>query len=320
MRNTFALLTAFILLASLSASAQITGKIVGNARDTKGQPLESATVSLLLAKDSSRVRGTATDKAGVFHFDHVPAGKYLVSASSVGFAAQYSPAFSITKDGATYTLLPLILAPATTSLKEFAVVAKKPFIEQKADRMVVNVDASPSNAGSTAMDVLEKSPGVTLDKDDNISLKGKQGVTIMIDGKPTYLNATQLASYLRSLPASALDQIEIMTNPSAKYDAAGNSGIINIKTKKNKMKGFNGNLNLTYNQGVYAKPSGSLNLNYRTGAFNFFVNAGYAHWEGFQVLNIQRKYLDTNSAHTVNSIFQQTTSMHFINPEANIKF
>ncbi len=103
------------------------------------------------------------------------------------------------------------------------------------------------------MDVLEKAPGVTLDKDDNISLKGKQGVTVMIDGKPTYLSATQLADYLRSLPASAIDQIELMTNPSAKYDAAGNSGIINIKTKKNKMKGFNGNINLTHIAGCLSE-------------------------------------------------------------------
>ncbi len=214
----------------------------------------------------------------------------------------------------------MVLQAASVSLKEIAVVAKRSPIEQKADRTIINVDASPSNAGSTAMDVLEKAPGVTLDKDDNISLKGKQGVTIMIDGKPTYLSAAQLADYLRSLPASAIDQIELMTNPSAKYDAAGNSGIINIRTKKNKLKGFNGNLNLTQTQGVYPKPGGSLNLNYRTGQFNFFLNAGYSHWEGFQVLNINRKYLDADAAQTVNSIFSQVTVMHFTNPEANLKF
>src|SRR5260221_2722749 len=212
----------------------------------------------------------------------------------------------------------MVLAAATTSLKAVAVVGKKPLIEQKADRTIVNVDASPSNAGSTVMDVLEKNPGVTLDKDDNVSLKGKQGVTIMIDNKPTYLSASQLASYLRSLPASAVDQIEIMTNPSAKYDASGNSGIINIKTKKNKMKGFNGNVNLTHTQGVYPKPSGSFNLNYRDGKANFFVNGGYSRWEGFQHLDITRKYLDSN-AKTVNSIFTQGTQMHFLNPEMNLK-
>ncbi|HXB08285.1 MAG TPA: TonB-dependent receptor, partial [Puia sp.] len=304
MRHTITILTAFVLLLSLPAMAQLTGKVAGAARDAKGQPIESATITLLNAQDSAHLRVTATDKTGQYTFDRVPAGKYLVSASSVGFTTFYSPAFTLSKEGATRNLPPLVLVAAATSLKEFAVVAKRPYLEQKADRMVVNVDASPTNAGATAMDVLEKSPGVTLDKDDNISLKGKQGVTIMIDNKPTYLSATQLASYLRSLPASAIDQIELMTNPSAKYDAAGNSGIINIKTKKNKLKGFNGNLNLTHTQGVYPKPSGSLNMNYRDGKANFFLNAGGGQWEGFQHLSINRKYLNEGTE-TVNSIFSQ---------------
>jgi len=319
MRNTFALLTAFFLLISSSVMAQLTGKVAGTARDAKGQPIESATITLLNAQDSSRLKVAATDKTGHFTFEHIAAGKYMVMASSVGFNTLYSPAFTLSKEAVTRNLPPMVLTAAATSLKEFAVVARRPFLEQKADRMVVNVDASPSNAGSTAMDVLEKSPGVTLDKDDNISLKGKQGVNIMIDGKPTYLSSTQLASYLRSLPASAIDQIELMTNPSAKYDAAGNSGIINIKTKKNKLKGFNGNLNLTHTQGVYGKPSGSLNMNYRDGKANFFLNAGYARWEGFQHLSITRKYLDAGTK-SINSIFSQETEMHFTNPSMNLKF
>jgi outer membrane receptor protein involved in Fe transport len=299
--------------------AELGGRISGSVMDDKGQAMEAVTVALLNASDSSRIRETVTNKAGHFGFSDVADGKFLVLASFVGYDRVYSqPVELVTGQGRVVP--PMVMKSATTSLAAVAVVGKRPPIEQKADRTIINVDASPSNAGSTAMDVLEKAPGVTLDKDDNISLKGKQGVTIMIDGKPTYLSATQLADYLRSLPASAIDQIELMTNPSAKYDAAGNSGIINIRTKKNKMKGFNGNLNLTHTQGVYPKPSGSLNLNYRTGQFNFFLNAGYSHWEGFQVLNIQRKYLDNDAAQTVNSIFQQTTVMHFINPEGNLKF
>ncbi len=321
MRPLLTFLTALLLTATIPALAQTTsGSIDGTIRDEKGQAIEAVTITLLHAKDSSRFKQTVSDKAGHFDFDHLPTGKYLVSASSVGYGTMYSPAVVLSAGGNTHTLPPLVLAAASTSLQSIAVVGKRPPIEQKADRTIINVDASPSNAGSTAMDVLEKAPGVTLDKDDNISLKGKQGVTIMVDGKPTYLSASQLADYLRSLPASAIDQIELMTNPSAKYDAAGNSGIINIKTKKNKLKGFNGNLNLTHTQGVYPKPSGSLNLNYRNGKFNFFLNAGYSHWEGFQVLDITRKYLDGDAAQTVNSIFTQVTNMHFINPEANLKF
>ena len=299
--------------------AESAGRISGNIMDDKGQALEAVTVALLNAADSSRIKETVTNKAGHFGFSDVAVGKYLVLASYVGFDRAYSQPVQLLA-GQGRVVPSLVMKSAANSLAAVAVVGKRPPIEQKADRTIINVDASPSNAGSTAMDVLEKAPGVTLDKDDNISLKGKQGVTIMIDGKPTYLSSAQLADYLRSLPASAIDQIELMTNPSAKYDAAGNSGIINIKTKKNKLKGFNGNLNLTQTQGVYSKPSGSLNLNYRTGQFNFFLNAGYSHWEGFQILNIQRKYLDNDAAQTVNSIFQQTTAMHFINPEGNLKF
>jgi len=322
MRHISALVTAFLLtLTGLTTMAQTpAGKIDGTIKDENGQPIEAVTITLLQAEDSSRLKETVTNKTGHFAFDNLPTGKYFVTASSVGYSQLHSRVLELATGRLAQTLPPLVMTGVTTSLHEVAVVGRRPPIEQKPDRTIINVDASPSNTGSTAMDVLEKSPGVTLDKDDNISLKGKQGVQVMIDGKPTYLSAAQLADYLRSLPASAIDQIELMTNPSAKYDAAGNSGIINIKTKKNKLKGFNGNVTLTHTQGVYPKPSGSLNLNYRTGQFNFFLNAGYSHWEGFQVLQITRKYLDADAAQTINSIFRQTTVMHFTNPEANVKF
>lgn len=313
------LLTVFLTSFSLLLFAQ-SGRIGGEVGDQNHKPIEAATVSLLQGKDSSTVRQTVSDKSGKFVFDNVTEGKYLISITSVGHNPRFSPVFEISATQPNVVLQPLTLNASSANLQEVSVVGKKPFIEQKADRMVVNVDASPSNAGSTALDVLERAPGVTLDKDDNISLKGKQGVTVMIDNKPTYMNATQLASYLKSLPASTIDQIELMTNPSAKYDAAGNSGIINIKTKKNKAKGFNGSVNLTHTQGVYPKPSGNINLNLRNGKTNFFLNGGYSHWEGFQHLDISRTYLDPGPDRVVNSIFTQGTEMHFVNPEMNLKF
>ncbi|MDP4259090.1 MAG: TonB-dependent receptor [Bacteroidota bacterium] len=307
--------------ASITALAQQNpGKLTGTIQDGTHRAIQSATLTLLSAKDSSLVGRTASDKTGHFEFLSLPEGKYLLTATAVNHNSVHLPAAEISASAPSVDLKPIVLEQSAKELAAIAVIGKKPFIEQKADRMVINVDASPSNAGSTAMDVLEKSPGVTVDKDDNISLKGKQGVMIMIDNKPTYLSAAQLASYLKSLPASAIDQIELMTNPSAKYDASGNSGIINIKTKKNKMQGFNGSVMLTHTQGVYPKPSGSLNLNYRTGKFNLFLNGGYSRWAGFQQLDITRKYLDTTPAKTVNSIFSQSTHMHFDNPSLNLKF
>ena len=111
------------------------------------------------------------------------------------------------------------------------------------------------------MDLLEKTPGVTVDKDGNISLKGKQGVLVLIDGKPTYLSSQELANMLKNMPSTMLDQFEVMTNPPAKYDAAGNSGIINIKTKKSKIKGLNTSVTIGGGIGKYAKANESVNIN-----------------------------------------------------------
>lgn len=312
------LFISLLLLSYISRAQENAGKISGRIEEGENKPLEAATVSLLNASDSSVVKVSATNKEGAFRFENLAHGKFIVLASSVGYGKTYSQVLELTSAKNSVSLKSILLTRETGNLKEVAVVGKKAFVEQKADRMIVNVDASPSSAGSTAMDILEKSPGVTVDKDGNISLKGKQNVMVMIDNKPTYMTSTQLASYLKGLPASALDIVEIMTNPSAKYDAAGNSGIINIKTKKNKVKGFNGSLTLTHTQGEYPKPSGSINLNYRTGKVNIFLNGGLSQWEGYQTLEINRKYLNV-SDHQVNSIFSQRTHMHFRNPEKNLK-
>jgi len=309
---------ALISLSSFGQSDQNKKNIQGFVTDDSQKGIESASVSLLKAKDSSVLKTIVSDRSGHFQFTGIADGKYIVSITAVGHLVSYSNA-EISPSQSFVDLKTISLKNKSSELKEIAVVGRKSFIEQKADRMIVNVDASPANAGTSVMDVLEKTPGVTVDKDDNISLKGKQGVTIMIDNKPTYLNASQLGTYLRSLPSSAIEQLEVMTNPSSKYDAAGNSGIINIKTKKNKTKGFNGSLTLTHTQGVYAKPGGSLNLNYRNGKFNIFFNGGYTHWEGFQDLDITRKYLNV-SDQKINSIFTQHTEMKFVNPELNAKF
>jgi len=309
---------ALISLSSFGQSDQNKKNIQGFVTDDSQKGIESASVSLLKAKDSSVLKTIVSDRSGHFQFTGIADGKYIVSITAVGHLVSYSNA-EISPSQSFVDLKTISLKNKSSELKEIAVVGRKSFIEQKADRMIVNVDASPANAGTSVMDVLEKTPGVTVDKDDNISLKGKQGVTIMIDNKPTYLNASQLGTYLRSLPSSAIEQLEVMTNPSSKYDAAGNSGIINIKTKKNKTKGFNGSLTLTHTQGVYPKPGGSLNLNYRNGKFNIFFNGGYTHWEGFQDLDITRKYLNV-SDQKINSIFTQHTEMKFVNPELNAKF
>jgi iron complex outermembrane recepter protein len=310
------LLTLFTAIFSYSnAQTTVRGLVQDEGSKT---PLEAASVSLVKAKDSAIFENALSDKIGKFSFTAVPAGIYHLTVTAVGYSSFNSNNFTVLAETKTLEIPVFNLKKQTTELQSVAVTAKRPFIEQKPDRILVNVDASPANSGTSVMDVLEKSPGVSVDKDGNISLKGKQGVIIMIDGRPTYMTSAQLAIYLRSLPSSSIDQLEIMSNPSAKYDAAGNSGIINIKTKKNKAKGFNGSTTLTYTQGEYAKPGGSLNLNYRVNKFNLFFNGGYTYWQGYQNLAITRDYFDTDSKQ-INSIFTQNTHIKFIAPELNLK-
>jgi iron complex outermembrane recepter protein len=306
MKKMFNLLVACtIVLCSQAQQPFAGGKVSGSIKDGgQQQVIDAATISLLKSKDSSLVKTAVTDAAGNFAIQNIKEGDYLLMATSVGYGKTYSNLFSITEAAPAVTIGVLQLVPASKNLSAVTITSKKPFIERKAGITVVNVEASVTNTGNTALEVLEKAPGVTVDKDGNISLNGKQGVMIMLDGKQTFLSGPELANMLRSMTASQLDQIEVMANPSAKYDAAGRSGIINIKTKKNKQKGFNGNLSLAYRQGVYARTNNNGSLNYKNGRVNLFSTFGFNHNDNnFQDLNIYRRY--TNPDKTTKAVFEQ---------------
>ncbi|MEO6404556.1 MAG: TonB-dependent receptor, partial [Ferruginibacter sp.] len=293
------LLTLLVISSTaMMGFAQTAGKIIGNIKDGGNQKIiDAASISLLKALDSSLVKTSITDKDGNFAFENIKEGKYLVMATSMGHTKVYSSLLELKDATATVSAGILQLVPLNKNLAEVVLVSKRPFIERKIDKTIINPDAMISNTGSTAMEVLEKSPGVTVDKDGNISLKGKAGVIVMLDGKPTYMSSQDLVNFLRSMPSSNIDQIELMTNPSAKYDASGNSGIINIKTKKQKQKGFNGSLSTSYGQGFYPKTNNSLNLNYRVGKINLFSTLSANYRKNYQNLDIKRIY--TNNDETV---------------------
>jgi len=306
MKKLKALLTALGILSFSFVSQAQTGKLNGSVAGNQ-KPLESASIGLLKAKDSSVVKRAVTDQTGKFSIENIADGKYLVVATAVGFQKAYSEPFDISAAQQSYSLKPFVLKSASKDLETVTVVSKKPFVEQKLDRTIINVDASPTNAGTTVMDVLEKSPGISVDKDGNISVKGKSGVMILVDGKSTYLSGQDLANMLKNLPSTNLDQIEIMTNPPAKYDASGNSGVINIKTKKTKTVGYNGSVTGNYGQGVYPKANLSTNLNYRENKVNMFANGSYFYNEGFGKLEIMRKFRDQNT-NALLSMFDQTAN------------
>jgi iron complex outermembrane recepter protein len=307
MKKFFSLLAAIAI--GMSSFAQTGGKISGSIKDGGNQKvIDAASVSLLKAKDSALVKVAVTDKDGNFSFENIKEGSYLVLATSIGHTKTYSPKINITADALTASAGVLQLIPTEKDLKEVLVTSKKPLIERKLDRTIVNVDASITNTGSTALEVLEKSPGISVDKDGNISLKGKAGVIVYLDGRPSYLSGPDLANMLRNMTASQLEQIEIMTNPPAKYDAAGNAGVINIKTKKNKMFGYNGSITTGYTQGRYARFNEAASFNYRNKKVNFFSNFNYNRNHRGQELYIIRNMRDKTTK-AITSIFDQNTEM-----------
>jgi len=300
----------FTNLSFLSFSQEINGKIMGSVRDENTKAVESATITLLKAKDSSLVKIGASDKKGSFSFDNIPAEKYLVSITAVAYQIAYSEVAELNAANTAISLQPVRLVPQSKIVGTVTVTSKKPLIEQRAGMTVLNVEASPTNAGLNALELLEKSPGVTVDNDGNISLKGKQGVMVLLDGKPTYMSATDLAAFLKNMQSSNLDQIEIMTNPPAKYDAAGNSGIINIKTKKGNIKGMNGTANAGYTQAYYSRFNGGANLNYRNNKLNLFGGYNAGTYEGYNRLQIGRKFYESDHT-TLAGIGDQLSNSHY---------
>ncbi len=286
-------LTTFLLFSLLATSvAQNTTSIKGYVQDKNNKPLQSVSVSLLRLKDSALLKTAITDAEGSFEIKTKKEGSYLLGYSIVGFEKTYIalPEF---KSGEKITAATATLQPASSNLKEITVTNKKPLIEVKADKTVFNVEASINATGSNALELLQKSPGMQVDNNENISMKGKTGVRVYIDGKMMQLNSKDLADYLKSINSNDIEAIEMISNPSAKYDASGNAGIVNIRLKKNKKYGTNGSINAGLVQGYTPKGNGSVNLNYRDKKVNLFANAGVNIGTYESKMNLYRKQKDT---------------------------
>ncbi|QNK63362.1 TonB-dependent receptor [Pedobacter sp. PAMC26386] len=312
------ILTIWMTFASNLIYAQLKNAIIsGHIADADGKTFDLATVALFTIKDSVLVKTSFTQADGKFSFPGIGPGVYQIRASAMGYANYRSAILQVDGSGNHIDLPEIKLTVISKNLKEVNITAQKAFVEHKIDRTVINVDALISNAGTSALDVLGKSPGVSVDQNGLISLKGKQGVTIFIDGKPTYLSGADLEAYLRAIPSSSLDQLEIMTNPPAKYDASGNGGVINIKTKKGSIRGFNGGLNLSLSQGKMTRSLNSMNLNFRNSKFNYFANLSYNRNNSFTDLDLNRTY--KNSDGSPASYFNQNSYIKRNTNAYNIK-
>lgn len=289
--------------------------IKGKLSSEQNKSMDEVLIQLVNATDKKLVKMEYANQQGNFLFEKIPPGTYILVTQSMSFTRYQSPPIVHDKNTDAGTIL---LSPASTTLKEASVVATKPFIQQQYDKTVVNVAASISAVGSTALEVLEKAPGITIDQNDNIAMRGRQGVLVMIDGKLVPMSGQDLANMLRNMSANQIEKIELITNPSAKYDAAGNSGIIDIRLKKGKTAGTNGNISMSYGQGVYAKLNPSLNFNSKHKKLNVFGSYNYAYREDMNDLLIFRNFYDNNNEVTGGINYDNFFRYHFNSHNARI--
>ncbi len=267
--------------------------VCGQAVDQQtGEPLLFANVVLVRAADTVQITGTSSDAEGMFVFKKMPLGRYFIQVSTLGYHLANSPVFEVKDRRDSLSLQALLLSPTSVQLQEVEVRAKRPMVEMKPGKIVVNVaEHLASSTAENAYELLKKFPGVSIDHNDNLSLNGKSGVSVLVDGRNTYLSGSDLTNYLKALPATSVSHIEALTNPSSKYDAEGVGGIIDIKTDRKRERGFNGSLSAggvkrlrsTEGYGTNA----SLDLNLRTEKMSLYGNVSY--WNRDQYTYSKRK-------------------------------
>ncbi|MFY8128401.1 MAG: TonB-dependent receptor domain-containing protein [Chitinophagaceae bacterium] len=301
-----------LVFATKFTNAQIT-KISGLITSDDNKAIAGATVYIYKYQSNKLLKTGITEVDGSFEIVCSKLDSFYVECKSIGWEKYTSTLLVATQP--EINLTKIILKP--TLLNDVTVSSQKKYIERKLDRVIINPNALITNAGSNVIEALEKAPGVMVNEDGLLKLKGSPGVMVFIDDKPTQLSGADLANYLKTLTTAQVESIELMTNPPAKYDAAGNAGIINIKLKKNTTKGFNGSLSVGYGQGFYARSNNSFAFNYRINKFNFFSNINYSINNSYQDLTINRSYFDVSG--TKQSAFNQNTFIKKQNKSANAR-
>lgn len=278
------LLTWVIALMSSTLSAQTLQNysLSGNINSEKPEQMEIN----LLSPDHQLIKTEIADASGKFSFNGLQAGNYQLKISKNGAEVYQSGDIALTEN----KTLPSIDLNVK-SIEGVTITKAKPYIERQDGKMILNVENSIASTGNSAFEVLEKAPGVNVDSNDNISLRGKGNLLIQIDGKNTPMSGTDLAAYLRGIPSSTVEKIEFITNPSSKYDAAGTS-IINIRLKKDQRKGTNGTISTSLGTGKFIKNNNSISLNHRNKKLNIFANYSFAYREFYNHLKLDRNFYE----------------------------
>ncbi len=283
----------FILLYStmLVNAQEKPGKVAGEVVNENYSSLPFVQVSLKNSRDSSTVKVVLADDKGHFEFEATE-GRYLIEMKTMGYGTAYSKDFNITS-AKTESLGAMQLKPSSTQLASVTISAPLPFVERRADKLIVNLNGMGS--GAPIIEIMNQFPGVTVTPDDRISLDGKS-VKIYIDGKATTLSGEALAGLLKSMSSSAIQKVELISQPSAKYDAAGNGAIINIIRKRNYKAGLSGNIYAGGGKGTFGKANGGVNLNYKAATYNLLLNLDYNYNDYFLNTYIASTFLNANGA------------------------
>ncbi|QHL89018.1 TonB-dependent receptor [Nibribacter ruber] len=272
--------------APAMATLQGAGKITGTVADSSSsKPVEFATIALVNTTTGKTVDGTVTDEKGRFTLNKIPNGTYKLTISFIGYDTKELTQITISDKDQDHSFNKIELSPSQTRLKEVTVTGEKPLIEDKVDRMVYNAEKDITNTGGTAADVMRKVPSVSLDQDGNLQMRGSGNVRVLINGKPSTMMAGNVADALKQIPADVIKNVEVVTSPSAKYDAEGTAGIINIVTKKNNLQGVTGSTTLT--TGTRAS-NGNANVSVKSGKLGVNVNAGMNMFYGKGEMNLSQ--------------------------------
>ncbi|MRS61201.1 outer membrane beta-barrel family protein [Larkinella terrae] len=273
-------------------AGKISGKLVA-PQGGKNQPVEFASIGLFRSRDSSSVTGALTDERGFFQMANLAPDAYYLMIQSLGFANKRLPRIVISADKPTVDLGNIIMTETAKQLQEVVVQGQKQAYEYSLDRKIVNVDQLPIAQGGSAIDILQNVPSVTVDVDGTLSLRGSSNVIVLVDGKPSGLTGLDRQAILDQIPASSIERIEMITNPSSRYDADGAAGIINIVLKKERGPGFNGNVQV--NVGTRDKYNASINLNSRFKKLNLFSSYNFRQNRRFQYRISERQNLFEDS-------------------------
>ncbi len=277
MKRSTLCIAAFSLFATipllLFAQTNIHGKVI----DVNSSPIAGVSVLLLQPADSSLVKGTVTDNTGNYIFEKIATGNYYIQFSHTGFSPHHTTTFRVPADGIDINNGIIKLEAANSALTNITVTATRPLYEQKPDRLTINVANSITAAGNTALQILERSPGVSVNRQSNtIAILGKEGVRVMINGKLNYMPVSAILQLLDGMSAGNIDRIDLITTPPANFDAEGNAGFINIVLKQNDNLGTNGTFSATMGYGQGWVTQASLNFNHRTKKLNIYGDFSYS--------------------------------------------